>query len=72
MLDENERERVLGNCQLVIQAGAVPWLVRLCASADGPLEDRTAPHYVPPASGKKKGKAKSKKKKKAKLEPGMC
>lgn len=70
MLDEGERERVLRNCNLVVHAGAVPWLVQLCASADGPIEDRTDPAYVPPAPGKKKGKGKSKKKKKAKLEPG--
>eukprot|EP00892_Ulva_mutabilis_P010258 jgi/Ulvmu1/7604/UM038_0029.1 len=72
MLDEAERERVLENCRLVVQAGAITWLVQLCASADGPIEDRTHPDYVPPPPGKKKGKAKSKgKKKKGKLEPGM-
>lgn len=72
MMNEAERERVLENCSLVVHAGAIPWLVRLCASADGPIEDRTNPEYVPPPAGKKKGKGKSKKKKKAKLEPGQC
>lgn len=70
MLDEGERERVLRNCKIVVHAGAVPLLIKLCASADGPIDDRTDPAYVAPAPGKKKGKGKSKKKKKSKLEPG--
>lgn len=70
LLDDRERERVLQHCELVVQCGAIPWLVRLCASADGPLEERD-PKFDPGASGKKgKGKKGKKKGKKAKLEPG--
>lgn len=71
LLDDRERERVLKHCELVVQCGGIPWLVRLCASADGPLEERD-PNFDPAASGKKgKGKKAKKKGKKAKLEPGM-
>ena len=70
LLDDRERERVLKHCELVVQCGGIPWLVRLCASADGPLEERD-PNFDPAASGKKgKGKKAKKKGKKAKLEPG--
>lgn len=69
LLDDRERERVLEHCALVVQCGAIPWLVRLCASADGPLEERD-PSFDPAASGKKGKGKKGKKGKKAKLEPG--
>jgi hypothetical protein len=83
LLQEGERQRVMGRCAEVVAAGAVPLLVQLCGGPDGPLPVFQAPsvaeglaadlqaHDEMGKSGSKKKKKGSKKKKKAKLEPGV-
>ena len=46
LLDEAERDAVLARCTEVVAAGAIPALVQLCGSPEGPLPE-LAPGVLP-------------------------